>query len=197
MSLFPETIALALSGGRVDCAFLIRCDFASSTMRLWKGGHTLKTNDGHSWVNLGRLGTVSGLEQAINGDAPAANFTLSANDDEIIAKTKEEFDSEVRGRIVRAFVQFFGDDDPLDPDNQRPLDLPYPVWAGRFLQPSFAFDEGGSRAVSVSAESIFALRSRPRHAMYTDRDQEARYAGDRGFEFVGSLVNKLTTWPDY
>src|SRR5690606_11431928 len=120
-----------------------------------RGGYTRTTNDGHEWVNLGRLGSVIGLEQAINGDAPEATFTLSANDDAIVPLAKEEFEDEVRGRIVRAFVQFFGVDDPTDPGNQRCLDLPYPIWAGRFVRPTFAFDEDGGRAVTVSAESIF------------------------------------------
>ena len=34
--------------------------------------------------------------------------------------------------------------------------------------------------------------------MYTDADQNARFPGDRGFEFVGLLAGGITTtWPDY
>jgi len=197
VSLFPETIALALAGGKPECANLVKFDFASETVRLWTGPGPLETNDGALWLGTGELGGMSGIEQAVNGQAPEGTFTLSAVDADIMRLARDEFAEEVRGRIARVYIQFFGVDDPDDPDNQRPLDNPYPVWAGRMLTPTFAFDAGGERSVTISAESLFSLRSRPRHAMYTDRDQQHRFPGDRGFEFVGSLVNKVLTWPDW
>lgn len=51
--------------------------------------------------------------------------------------------------------------------------------------------------MTITAESIFSLRSRPRAATYSDRDQDRRFPGDKGFEFVAKLLNKVTTWPDY
>ena len=197
MSLFPETIARALAGGRVECANLARFDFASETMRLWLGHGVLDTNDGAKWKGVGLFGGMSGLEQAVNGQAPEGTFTLSGIDADIMRLARDEFEAEVRGRIVRVFIQFFGVEDENDRDNQRPLDYPYPVWAGRMLKPTFAFDAEGERSVTIAAESLFSLRSRPRHAMYTDRDQQHRFPGDKGFEFVGSLVNKVLTWPDW
>lgn len=197
MSLFPETIARALGGGKVEAGPLVRFDFASETMRLWTGGGTLVTNDGSSWKSIGTLGSMSGIEQAVNGEAPEASFTLSGIDADILRLSRDEFETEARGRIARVLIQFFGVDDPDDPGNQRPLDNPYPIWAGRMLVPTFGFTSEGERSVTISAESLFSLRSRPRHAMYTDRDQQHRFDGDRGFEFVGGLVNKVLTWPDY
>lgn len=198
MGLFPDTIARALGGGRVQCANLALFDFASGPMRLWGGNGMLKTNDGAEWQGLGEWVGISGIEQAVNGEAPEATFTLSGVDAEVIRLARDEFDSEVRGRLVRLYIQFFGVDDPDDPDNQRPLDLPYPIWAGRCLAPGFEIPpDGGDRSISVRVESLFSLRSRPRYAMNTDRDQQRRFPGDKGFEFVATLVNKVLTWPDY
>ncbi|MEP9402031.1 hypothetical protein [Sphingomonas sp. VNH70] len=198
MSLFPETIARALAGGHVQAANLVRFDFTSETMRLWRDPGLLRTNDGAIWRGIGQFGSMSGIEQAVNGEAPEASFTLSGIDADIMRLARDEFEAEVRGRMVRVYVQFFGVDDPDDPDNQRVLDMPYPIWGARMLQPTFAMDrESGERSVTITAESLFALRSRPRHAMYTDRDQQHRFEGDRGFEFVGGLVNKVLAWPDY
>jgi hypothetical protein len=179
-------------------ALLVRFDFTSAPMRLWRGYGLLETKDGHAWSALGTLGSVSGLEQAVNGQAPEATFTLSGVDQGILQKTREEFDAEVRGRIVTGFVQFFGVDDDDDPGNQRPLDNPYPVWAGTCLKPKFAIDRGsGLNTASVTAESIYSLRSRPRAGTYTDRDQQHRFNGDLGFGFIGALINKVIAWPDY
>lgn len=197
MSLFPETIATALAGGKVEAAWLIHFSFTSEPVRLWFGYGPLDTADGNRWQGSGALGAVSGIEQAVNGQAPRATFTLSGIDAQMMRLARDEFEAEVAGRPVRALIQFFGVDDPEDPGNQRVLDAPYPVWAGRCLSPSFTLDEEGNRSVSIEAESLFSLRSRPQFSMYTDADQQRRFPGDRGFEFVGSLVNKTVTWPDY
>lgn len=204
MSFFPETIATYLAGGKVQTANLVKFDFTSAPMRLWRGYGNLTTNDGAEWQAIGSFGDVKGIEQAVNGEAPEATFTLSGIDAEVLRLARDEFAAEVRGRRVIVYFQFFGVDDPDDPENQRPLDLPYACWAGRMLTPTFAIDNGAEgsaeRSVTIAAESIFALRSRPRHAMYTESDQWHRFPDDPrdlGFQFVGSLVNKVTTWPDY
>lgn len=197
MSLFPETIAMALGGGVVQAANLVEFAFTTDTVRLWMGNGILVTNDGEPWFATGSLGDMEGIEQAINGEAPEAVFTLSGIDQEVLRISRDEWDAEARGRMVRVYLQFFGIDDPGNPDNQRPLDMPYPIAGFRMLQPTFSMTPEGERSVRLSAESIFALRSRPRHAMYTDADQQRRFPGDKGFQFVASLVNKTVTWPDY
>ena len=62
---------------------------------------------------------------------------------------------------------------------------------------SFELQGPDKRSISVDAESLFSLRSRPPFSQYTDTDQKARFPGDRGFEFVPGLVNKIVTWPDF
>jgi hypothetical protein len=199
MSLFPETIAADLAREKVLACFLVKFDFTSAPMNLWIGGNgVLETNDGAKWKGLGQIGSVSGIEQAVNGDAPEMSFSLSGVDAELLSKVRDEYDTEVKGRLVYVLVQFFGVADPADPDNERPLDLPFPIAAGRCLRPEFSLAaEGGQNSITVKAESLFSLRSRPRYAMYTDADQKRRFPGDRGFEFVAGLVNKVVTWPDY
>ncbi|WEK00590.1 MAG: hypothetical protein P0Y59_02545 [Candidatus Sphingomonas phytovorans] len=197
MSLFPETIAAALAGAKVECANLVRFDFTSKPVRLWTGNGRLTTKDGQKWQAIGQLGSVSGVEQAVNGEAPEATFTLSGVDNEIMRLARDEFKSEVLGRRAVIYIQFFGEPDEADPDNQRPLDRPFALWGGRLLTPTFTFDQNGERSIALSAESLFSLRSRPQYAMYTDRDQDHRFHGDRGFEFVATLVNKVVTWPDW
>lgn len=197
MSLFPETIAAALAGRKVQLAYMVRFDFTSETMRLWRGNGLLKANDGSFWKGIGLLGSISGIEQAVNGEAPEMSFVLSGIDADILRLARDEFEAEVKGRLVYVLLQFFGVDDPNDPDNQRPLDNPYPVACGRCLKPTFTISQSGERSVTISAESLFSLRSRPSYAMYTDADQKHRFEGDDGFSFVGSLVNQVVTWPDF
>ena len=197
MSLFPTTIATALGGGKVEAAFLLHLAFATEPVFLWQGYGVLHTSDGRTWQGLGALGSISGIEQAVNGDAPEASFMLSGVDAQVVRLARDEFLTEVKGRIATVYIQFFGVDDAADPDNQRVLDAPYPIWAGRCMTPDFTFGEDDDRSIAISAESLFSLRSRPQFSMYTDADQQHRYPGDKGFQFVGSLINKVVTWPDY
>ena len=207
MSLFPDTIAAGLAKKKVQLAYLVRFDFTSETVRLWQGNGRLKTNDGSRWLAIGQLGSMSGIEQAVNGEAPEMSFTLTIRDDpededpagiSILRLARDEFEAEVKGRLVYVLAQFFGVDDPADPDNQRPLDNPFPIACGRCLTPSFNLDKrSGERSVTIKAESLFSLRSRPNFATYTDADQQKRFPGDKGFQFMGNLVSKVVAWPDW
>lgn len=202
MGFFSETVSAYLAGYKVQAAALVMFDFTSGPMRLWRGHGNLTTADANVWQGLGELGSVTGIEQAVNGQAPQMVFTLSGLDAAIMHLARDEFEAEAIGRSVYVFIQFFGVDDVADPDNQRPLDLPYPIAAGRMMRPTFNFplraeNQSSARSISISAESLFSLRSRPKWAMYTDSDQQQRFPGDLGFEFVGGLVNKTVTWPDY
>lgn len=201
MSLFPETIKVKLGGGIVEAAFLVLFDFASSPMRVWNGPGVLDTNDGNAWSGLGEIGSVTGVEQAVAGTAPEMTFTVSGIDPEIARIAMQDFASEARHRMARVYVQFFGTEDPEDVDNQRCLDNPYVIRTGRMMKPSVVFnrgedDEPETAAVTVTAESRFTKRSRPRHSTYTDADQQARFPGDLGFQFVPSLLNKTVPWPE-
>jgi hypothetical protein len=198
MSLFPDTIKAALAGSRVDMEILVLFDFVTEPVRVWLGGTgQLRTNDGYLWDGLGRIGAVSGIEQAVNGEAPEVTFTLSGVDNQLVRLARDEFDTECKGRLITVLLQFFGTDDPDDPDNQRPLDLPFPFASARALTPEFTFGEGDERSITIRCESLFSLRARPRAALYTDADQQRRFPGDLGFAFVASLKNKVITWPDY
>lgn len=198
MSLFPETIAADLAGSRVDMELLVLFDFVTEPVRVWMNGSgQLRTNDGYLWDGLGRIGSIAGVEQAVNGQAPEVTFTLSGVDAQLVRLARDEFDAECKGRLITVLMQFFGTDDPDDPDNQRPLDLPYPIASARALTPEFTYGERDERSIMIRCESLFSLRSRPRAALYTDADQQRRFPGDLGFAFVASLKNKVITWPDY
>lgn len=191
MSFFPETIADALAGRKPKSANLVLFDFLGEPVRLWTGNGVLENVGGADWKGIGGLGAMSGLEQAVNGEAPDASFILSGIDAQIMRLARDEFEAKAKDRKVTVYLQFFGADD------DQPLDAPYPIWAGRMHAPLFKISADGAREITLTAESLFTLRSRPNFAMNTDRDQDRRFAGDRGFEFVATLVNKVVTWPDF
>lgn len=193
MSFFPETIAAALAGRTVRASFLVLFDFVTTPMRIWTGAGKI-TSGGADWYGLGPLGSISGLEQAVNGEAPETTFVLSSINAEILQLARNEWPDEAKDRLAKVLIQFHNEAD----DTPRTLyDSPYSIWAGRMQTPRFEMQGPKTRRITVSAESLFALRSRPSFSQYTDTDQQSRFAGDLGFAFVPGLVNKVVTWPDF
>lgn len=193
MSLFPETIEAALGGRTVRASFLVLFDFVTQPMRIWTGAGKIVTG-GEEWYGIGALGSISGLEQAVNGEAPQTTFVLSGINSEIMSLARNEWESEAKDRLAQVLIQFHNEDD------DQPLELfdaPYAIWGGRMQTPRFELQGPKTRKITVAAESLFALRSRPAFSQYTDSDQRARYPGDLGFEFVPGLINKIVTWPDF
>jgi len=193
VSYFPETIQAALGGRVVKMSCLVLLDFVTEPARLWTGSGTI-TSGGEQWRGLGNLASITGLETALNGQAPQTSFTLSGVNSAIVSIARDEFETEAKDRLAKVLLQFHNEADDL------PLELydePYAIWAGRMQNASFQLDGPTKRTITINAESLFAMRSRPAFSQYTDSDQQARFPGDLGFGFVSSLLNKVVTWPDF
>lgn len=186
MGYFPQTIAAALAGEAVRASMLVHFEFATTPMRLWLGDGVLDAG-GETWQGLGRLGSISGLEQALNGTAPMATFTLSGVEPSQVAVALDSSD-EVKGRPVTVYLQAFGAD-------WQTLDEPYAVYSGVLDQIRIQTKGPTSRVVEVTAESLFARRGLPPFGYLTDRDQQRLYPGDRGLEQVPTMANKTVAWP--
>ena len=191
MGYFDDTIAAALAGRKVQAAFLVEFRFVSATMRLWNGNGDLSAG-GHTWKGLRGLGQIDGLEQAINGQAPQATFSISG----VSTQTQGEEQGDPLDYVNQpdiVYLQFFNPD-------WSTLDSPYAIWGGTMqtLQESFAWDDSKKAWVStigVTAESWFVGRGRPPFSYYSDRDQQHRFSGDLGLEYMAAMQNYTVRWP--
>lgn len=183
-----EAQAAMTAGSRVACATLLKMEFTSSTQYLWDGIGYLQA-DGHSWLGFGKMGSISGLEQAVRGTAPQAAFRLSGVDPEFINYAANS-ETEVKGRPVTVFTQFLNADGP----HPTSLDSPVALWVGIMDIMKFSATGPRDRAISVTAESAFVDRIRSPYSYYTDVDQKARFHGDRGLEFAAALRAKTVNW---
>lgn len=189
MGFFPEAIAAQMAGRDPRCLWLMLIDFVTEPSRILLDHGEIDAS-GHIWRGTGDLVAVSGLEQVVNGQAPEMTVTLSALNPAMMALARDEFEAEAMGREIIVYMQF-------QDETGLALDAPYPVARAVMRRPQFKIGEDGTREIIVSAESAYALRARPPYAMYTDADQQRRFAGDKGFSFVPTLRNKTTVWPDY
>lgn len=191
MGLFPEAQAAQLAGADPRATWLVRFDFASAPSLILIGGYGALIAGGDTWQGAGDLIGIDGLEQVVNGEAPEITVTLTGLDSALMTMVREDFDSEARDRALTVYLQF------LEADDDVALDAPYPIVTAHMKRPAFTLGEDGTRIIPVSAESRYALRSRPPISYYTDAEQQRLYAGDKGFQFVAGLRNKVVTWPDY
>ncbi|MFT4129969.1 hypothetical protein [Labrys sp. (in: a-proteobacteria)] len=191
---FSEAIEAQLRGITVRRATLVWFDFKSKPIGLHNGVGPLTTKDGRNWNGLGGLGSVEGLEQAINGAAPEMRLSVSGIDPDFITKAKAEAD-EYLYRPVIVFAQFFHDDWSL-------LDEPWAIAWAQMMSLTVARESAGQgdgwvRTLTISAETPFAGKRRPRNSFLTDRDQQTRHPGDRFAERTMGIESHLIRFPAF
>lgn len=194
MGFFPDTIAAKLAGREVAVSLLCHMDFRETPRRWWMGNGPLVAG-GHDWIGTGAMIQIDGLEQPIGTVAPKTTFQLSGIDPTIVSLARNASDR-VKDRRCTVYVQFFDltpDDASVDPWSL--LDEPFAIWSGLMDQMSYSAQGPSQRTVTLTAESLWTNRRRPAYGLYTDRDQNKRFPGDRGLEQVSDLVNKTTRWP--
>ena len=191
----PAQVAL-LSASVVRCDFLCKFEFVSETLYAWNGNTPLVVG-GNTYQPMYGYGAIDGL--GLSGGASSEAVTLSLNGlpgqslDFLAAALADT--PEVDQQLLTIYLQLFTDD-------WQPSGTPIPIFRGFMQPPSVSRSpmqgtEGGQQSITVTAENIFYGRARPPHGRNTDRDQQARYPGDKFFGFVSSLLNKVITYPDF
>ena len=185
---FPEAIQTQLAGGNVQMQWLAHFEFADAPLRVWPGYGELVAG-GQTWLGFGDLVTVSEVSIPEGLVAAKTAFQLSGVSPEIAAKCAQS-DLLVKGRPATLYLQFFT-------ETGQTLDEPYPILLLTMDQLQLTAEGPESRTVTLSCETPFVTRVRPRFSYLTDAEQKRRFAGDRGLEFIPSLTNKVVAWPVY
>lgn len=195
MAFFSPEQVEAFSQTKVQVGVLIRFDFTSQTMRVWNGNQDLVTLDDQTWHPTYGAGTIDGIGQSGGATSEVVTLSLSGLPDQqpdLLAMALAET-NEVDQQLLSIYLQFF------DPDWQcvgNPLGM---FWG--FMQPPKVSRsetttlEGAVQTISLQAENAFFNRARPPYSRLTDRDQQQRFAGDKGLQFIPSLMFKKITWP--
>lgn len=196
MAFFTEDQITALTERTVRFDFLIKMDFTSETVYAWNGEYPL-TIDGNTYKPFHGFVVIDGLGQNSGTDSAQVSFTVSGipdQDPDLLGKILSSSD-EVSGQFITVSLQLFDDE-------WQPVGTPITIWWG-FMQPPRVSrsptnsSTGQVQSITMTAENVFYNRSRPPRGRYTDRDQQSRYDGDLFFQFVPSLLNFSTTYPDY
>lgn len=189
MSYLSATIAAALAGRTVRRERLVFADFASGALRLWPGRTPLVAG-GQTWLASHGLVQVSEIDMASGAFAAPFSVTLAGLPEDFVgyyARLMLADAAEYRGRRIVIYSQYFDED-------WQALDAPFALRAGFMDKPKFS-GKPGQESIMMQCESAFVTRKRPRYSNYTDPDQRARSAGDKGFEYAPTTAGKTLKLP--
>jgi hypothetical protein len=202
----PDSSALidALVAKRtVRAALLVVITFNDSRVeRLFSGSGKVRIG-GYIYRGLPLLG-IEGLEEPRGMAATAPTLSLSGVarntegealplDVDIVTAAVGEADL-IPGAKVECSWQAFGDGGPEGPEWQ-PVGDPNIIGRWDTSHLSFQRPDATTRRLMLHCRSENENRRRPPASMYSASDQEQRYPGDRGGEFMSSMVSKQLDWP--
>lgn len=196
MAYFTVEQAAVLAASTVRVATLVDLEIDYDPLYLWNG-HGQRTFGGKLYTGCGDLGSIEGLEEARSAVSQQVTFTLSAADDapaNLLTAVLEASDR-IQGRIAVVSLQLFD-------ESWAALYAPIPIYFGLMMPPrvtrtAATETSGATRTMQLPTENLFFGRHRPPAGRYTDKEQQARFPGDRFSEYVPQLVNLSIVWPDY
>lgn len=161
---------------------LIRLDYESGVVTASSADRDFDYS-GETYVGLGNLGTISKIEEAAEVRAMGVTCTLTGIPSDFISAALGE---NYQGRDARIYLGFLDSNYSLIAD-------PLLVFQGRMDTQDIRL--GKDATVSVNIESRLVDWERPRVRRYTNEDQQNKYPGDKGLEFVSQMVEKEIVWP--
>lgn len=171
-------IANALGDEVIEPFFAVDLAFDSGTLRLWTGIGS-KTINGEEYVGVGNFLQISEMQETAEIQAAGATLTLSGIPSKLLSLALTEPYQQRPARIYFGLVGSAAD--------------MVEVFTARMDQ--MTIEEGPETCtIQLTIENVLVDLERPRVARYTNNDQQSRFPGDKGFEFVESLQNRELFW---
>ncbi len=158
-------------------------EFDETIDRAWSGLGEL-VYDGKTYYGAGTLGKVSTIEETTELRATGASFQLSGIPADLVNKISSY---PIQGKKALMYLGF------MDANFSTLIMDPVLIFDGRMDTAEIA-DGGDTASITVTAESRLRDLERLRTRRYTDAEQQGRYPGDKGLEYVPSLQDKQIVW---
>jgi hypothetical protein len=156
-------------------------DFASGYLRVCNGAHDVTWN-GLTWAGWGRVVNRSTIEESGGFSAPQVTLTLGAVDPSIAAIALGE---QYRNRPARIWVA------PLDVDGTVMAD---PAGPWLYRMDTMPMNIGETASIAVTLSTIEEQWKRAPGGRVNHQDQQARFPGDRGLEYLDQEAMEQRMW---
>jgi hypothetical protein len=157
-------------------------DFPSGHVRVHSGVGTI-TWGGYDWLGVGTFGDISGLTESAELERKTVTYTLRGVPNDLISVVLGE---NYQGRTDRVYIAFF------NTTTYQMVADPHLLHSG--LMDVTAIKESSTCTITVTSESRIASWSRPVVRRYTDAEQQRRFPGDKGLEFISQAAQKEIVW---
>ena len=180
-----------LRNGEIAAAVLCWMDFATGPKRWWAGFGDLQ-HDGHLWSGTGDVISISELTTDYQMSADPCTFVMAATGEMMTLARNSR--AAVHGRQVIVYLQLFSTVAQGLVGPWQPLGSPFALFTGTMGPMTYVAEGAGRREVSLQCEGLWARRNAPPRGLWTDRDQQARVPGDKGFERMALYTNYKPRW---
>lgn len=177
----PNEVITALESGVFRMAFLVRLEF--DTPIRFSSLYETRTFDGVTYVGGGNLGSISSFSEGTDLEPQQYSVTLSGIND---ATLQAIGGSNYLNRDARCYVVM------LDEDGNA-LGDPMTYFVGFTDEVKFTYAKTAS--IKVTVRDRLADWNRVKIERNVNADQQAKYPGDKGFEFVSQVADKKIIWP--
>jgi len=178
----PASIIAALESAVFRPLWLVEIDFDEPL--YFSSAYTSVTVGGIQYFGGGNVGKITSAKENSDLDPNQIEITLAGISDASLAAVGR---SNYLNRRVVIKVGM------LDEDGQLINDETMNYFVGKTDEVKYKY--GGNSSITVTARDRLADWSRPRVERNMNADQQARYPGDKGFEFVGQIADKRIIWP--
>jgi hypothetical protein len=139
---------------------------------------------GNEYLGVGALGGISEVEESAELRAYGLTLTLAGIPRDSVALAMTQNYQNRRATVWEVV---------LDRATLLPVADPVVVFRGRM--DTMTPELGEDAKVTLRLENRLADWERPRIRRYTDEDQQLRFPGDKGFEFVSATAEREIVWP--
>lgn len=161
---------------------VVELDFSSGFVRVFNGVGSV-TVDGDVYSGIGELGGIEKISETTAIQANNLKLSLNGIDPTLLSKA---IDEEYQGRSATVKVVL------LDDDYQQIADSF--VMFGGFMDNMIFTDAKDTAAITVNCENWLRTLDRSNNRRYTSEDQQERFTGDVGCEFVAGLQDQELLW---
>ena len=166
--------------------FAVQLEFSTGTLYFWTGyGNLTMTAGGSSntFTGLGDLLNISAIGESDQLEAIGAQVQVTGIKSSIISAA---LGANYTNRNAEIYFGTFESSKNVIADV-------YTLFKGKM--DIMKIDEGPESAtITLNLENRLIVLDRPKNRRYTHEDQQERFSGDLGFEFVPDLQDKQIIW---
>lgn len=173
----------ALAERHVVIVPLIDLMFSSGTLRFALAQQNI-TIGSNTYIGIGPIASI-GIRTESTDSLEGIELTASGLDASIVDIALTE---PYQGRIMKLHKCF------LDADTNAVIGTPTTAFIGRMIQMVLS-EDNQSASIQIIAEHYDSDLERPTPVRINNAEQQRLYPGDKGAEWVESLIDRNVVWP--